>query len=775
MLQVLRRRHAKWARAGAATTILLMVAGVMTLGTNTAGADTAPATGTPATVSADALPTVQEDGVVWAQVTVGNIVYATGSFAETWPAGMTNTTANDTPRGNLLAYDITTGNLVTSFNHTLNGQGLALAASPDGSRVYVGGDFTTVDGQSRSHVAAFDVATGALDSSFKPTVSGSVHAIAANDTNVYVGGSFTKSGTSSRLYLAGFTAPSGALLANWTPSVEQQVDALLITPDQSEVVIGGAFQTLNGTNAYGLGAVTVGSGATVPYAVNQTIRDYSPANTPAGDGAAILSLTTDGSQIYGSGYSYYEGNFEGTFAVSPDTGVINWIDDCHGDTYSVQSVGSVLYSASHAHDCSGIGQFPDTSPRVNHHALAEVNTPSTSYNVTKDSYGWNYSKYHDTTLLDWYPTFKDGTYTKQTQATWSVTGNSSYLSYGGEFPSVNGVAQAGLVRFAVSSIAPNKSGPIYSSTLTPTVTALNSTSATVNWTSTWDEDNQALTYKVYRNGAGPVYQTTTSSNFWQLPTAGFTDTGLTPGATYSYKVYAYDPFNNTTNGSTTSVTLPGGSVTTPNSASDSFNRTVSGGWGTADTGGAWTSSSATSFSVSSGVGSIAMAAAGSGPNVYLPGLTSTSTDTTAIETSNVLATGGGTSLETIGRRISANTEYYGLVKILSNNTISLEIVSLNAGTSTVLAGPSTLSGVTFAANLKLNVELQITGTSPTTTNFKVWPTTTTEPTGWQLTATDNTAALQAAGSVGFAAYLSASATNAPVSMLVSSFATAPVS
>src|SRR4051794_17692179 len=44
-------------------------------GVPAARADTAPAPGSPATVSADPLPTVQIDGVVWAQATVGNTVY----------------------------------------------------------------------------------------------------------------------------------------------------------------------------------------------------------------------------------------------------------------------------------------------------------------------------------------------------------------------------------------------------------------------------------------------------------------------------------------------------------------------------------------------------------------------------------------------------------------------------------------------------------------------------------------------------------------------------
>ena len=45
-------------------------------------------------------------------------------------------------------------------------------------------------------------------------------------------------------------------------------------------------------------------------------------------------------------------------------------------------------------------------------------------------------------------TFTEGTYTGQSQAAWSVSGNAKYISYGGEFPTVNGTKQQGLVRFA---------------------------------------------------------------------------------------------------------------------------------------------------------------------------------------------------------------------------------------------------------------------------------------------------------------------------------------
>src|SRR4051794_19757528 len=162
------------------------------VGGSPAAADTAPPAGSPATVSADALPTAQINGVVWAQVVVGDTVYATGRFTRARPAGVAAGGAGEGPAGNVVAFSISTGRLGTSFSHSLNAQGLALAASPDGTKVYVGGDFTTIDGQTRGHLAAFDTATGALDPAFKPSVSSTVAAVQATAAAVYAGGNFSR-------------------------------------------------------------------------------------------------------------------------------------------------------------------------------------------------------------------------------------------------------------------------------------------------------------------------------------------------------------------------------------------------------------------------------------------------------------------------------------------------------------------------------------------------------------------------------------------------------
>ena len=55
-----------------------------------------------------------------------------------------------------------------------------------------------------------------------------------------------------------------------------------------------------------------------------------------------------------------------------------------------------------------------------------------------------------------------------------------------------------------------------------------------------------LKYELFRNGVGPpIYTTQISSNFWTLPTATYTDTGMAPGATAYYQVRITDPNGNT--------------------------------------------------------------------------------------------------------------------------------------------------------------------------------------------------------------------------------------
>ena len=538
--------------------VLMVIGGIGSVASS-ARADSAPLDPanpvTPTTVTADPLPTVQIDGVAWAQVVVGNTVYVAGKFTTARPAGAAPGTQG-VARNNLLAYDIRTGALITSFAPSLNAQALSIAASPDGTRIYVGGDFTTANGQARNRMAAYSTATGELISTFRPAFSSQVTAIAATNTAVYAGGWFTAVGSTARRNLAAVSAANGALLP-WAPvpgggaitNPSTSVLALTVTNGGSQVVAGGRFGTLNGVKAVAVGALDATSGATRAFAVNQLI-------TNQGEDSAVYSLTTEGNHVYGTAYDFGgPGNLEGSFKVAANGGQLVWVNACRGDTYSSFPSNGALYMATHAHECAQISGFPEQSPQVNMFGTAvslEV-AGTVGPNTFRNK---NFAGKPAPALLPWYPTFYSGTYTGQFQAGWSVTGNSQYVVYGGEFPGVNGSEQQGLVRFAVPSIAPNKVAPRAATPFTPTATMIPG-AVRISWKAVSDRDNEYLTYRVYRDSdtTAPVCKTTGPSTWWQLPTYACGDTGATAGA-HRYLVTATDPAGNSLASTWIDATVP---------------------------------------------------------------------------------------------------------------------------------------------------------------------------------------------------------------------------
>ncbi|GAA5109344.1 hypothetical protein GCM10023339_09300 [Alloalcanivorax gelatiniphagus] len=561
-------------RASGALALVLALAG-LSLTTYSASADTAPQNPndpkTPVTVSADALPTPQINGVVWDTAIVGNTVYAGGSFTNARPAG-SPAGQNEVARGNMVAFNVTTG-VMTSFAPAFNGQIRSLAVSPDQTRLYVGGEFTTVNGQTRRRIAAFNTATGALITTFAPPVNYDVNAVTATNTTVYAGGSFLGVGSQSREKLAAFRASDGALL-DWAPAATgptAEVTAIVVNPAGTKVAVGGSFTALNGSSnpGYGLGMVDATTGANLPMAVNSVVRNASATADPDANGAgSITSLTTDGTAIYGTGYTYLRagGTFEGTFSASWEGGKINFLNDCHGDSYDTMPIGAAVYTAGHAHYCENLDGFRQGAGGVGsypyHRAIATTTVATGTLTWEPDT-----GRYYDfegqpaPTQLGWYPDLNAGTYTGQSQGPWSVTGNSSYVVMGGEFTRVNGAAQQGLVRFAISSIAPNDQGPRYFNTTYPlNVSSTEAGKARINWGINRDSDNEYLTYRVYRdtqNAAGLIHTRSVSARYWNPFTMGFTDTGasLTPGSTHQYRVQVSDPFGNVANSPWTTVTI----------------------------------------------------------------------------------------------------------------------------------------------------------------------------------------------------------------------------
>ena len=133
---------------------------------------------------------------------------------------------------------------------------------------------------------------------------------------------------------------------------------MVFHPATGSVIVGGTFNTLNGTDAPGMGSLDGVSGAVRPWPVNTIIQNHD-------GGASINSLTTDGDKVYGVGWAFLssggQGNLEGVFAADAATGVLDWVDGGRGDNYDIAVAGNVLYTVGHPHDWGMLDWNPQTT------------------------------------------------------------------------------------------------------------------------------------------------------------------------------------------------------------------------------------------------------------------------------------------------------------------------------------------------------------------------------------------------------------------------------
>lgn len=538
-------------------------------GSEIARADSSPTNpanpSTPTTVTADALPTAQINGVVWSQAVSGRTVFAGGKFIRARPAGKA-VGSSEVIRSNILSYDVVTGVISTKFAPLVNGQVRAVAVSADGTRVFIGGSFTAIGTIGRQHLAELDATTGAVISTFNPAPNNVVSSLTLRGTTLYLGGAFTALGRTARPHVAAVYVTSGAIKPLVATVAGGDVNALAVSPDSNKLIIGGTFTSVRGSTnpGYGLAAIDARSGALLHWSSNSVVRD-------GGVNAGITSLTADSTGLYGSGFVYGSGgDLEGTFRADWTTGALTWLEDCHGDSYSTAVTATAEYVAGHAHYCGNINGFPDT-PGSGTHMRAIAFSKAATQKITADPYpassGYaSFAGQPAPSLLDWFPVFDVGTVTGQSQGPWSVAAGDGYVVYGGEFTTVNGVPQQGLVRFASHAVAPRKQGPVLSgASLVPTVTSTTAGSATVTWPADFDPDNETLRYEVFRNGGWvtPSYTVTADSTFWNRPALTFVDTGLTPGAQVSYRLRVTDPDGNQVVGDSAWVTIAQAAASTP--------------------------------------------------------------------------------------------------------------------------------------------------------------------------------------------------------------------
>jgi hypothetical protein len=204
----------------------------------------------------------------------GSRLYVGGAF-----------TPGDAPaQRNLAVVDVASGGLHAFGGGTSAGV-WTIAPTADGTRVYIGGAFVTVAGKRRTRLAALDPASGEVQA-WNSGGNDLVRVLIPTDDVLYVGGDFTSAGGLPRARLAKLDPTTGAAFG-WNAEPDDSVWALALRGDT--VFVGGEFGQIGGRTRNGLAALDVESG------------DATSWDPSADDTVRAVRLSRDGGRLYAAG------------------------------------------------------------------------------------------------------------------------------------------------------------------------------------------------------------------------------------------------------------------------------------------------------------------------------------------------------------------------------------------------------------------------------------------------------------------------------------------
>lgn len=210
-------------------------------------------------------------------------------------------------------------------------------------------------------------------------------------------------------------------------------------------------------------------------------------------------------------------------------------------------------------------------------------------------------------------------------------------------------------------------------------------------------------------------------------------------------------------------------------AEDDFNRTTAAGWGSALMGGAWDLSHPARFSTvttDAGKGIISVEATAAHRQAGLPSVVELNSEVLVTVSRDDLGVGGLIAQAVLRSSAGGTTFYAASLRIYaSNHPTTPGRVDLALG----LSGFNTLVDYSlgvltgYTQGRKINVRLRTEGSAPTVVSTRCWYADQPEPTGWQKTASDSSAATQVAGRPKLVGYLTSSETTLPQRIAVHDF------
>ncbi len=208
--------------------------------------------------------TVVFESLVWDFAEIDGVVYVAGKFGnvqESYNAPLQN-------QAYLAAFDADTGEWIPSFAPALDAGAFSLET--DGTNLFVGGEFTSINGTATGPLAALNPTTGAVVGSFDadltfPAGTAVVMDLDIANGSLYAGGNFAFAGTDIAVRLAKLDLTTGAHDTNFGAAASgARVWTLEASPTGDRVYVGGYFEVLNGEPHKWFGALDGLTGELVP-------------------------------------------------------------------------------------------------------------------------------------------------------------------------------------------------------------------------------------------------------------------------------------------------------------------------------------------------------------------------------------------------------------------------------------------------------------------------------------------------------------------------------
>lgn len=344
---------------------------------------------------------------VYSFAQVGNTMVAGGLFNS---VSQTKSSAPIT-RYNVFAFDATTGVINPGFAPVVDGEVDALWPGPDGTSVFIGGKFNYVNGVVSRKIARLSLSTGQAVSGFRvPYIDGPVNDFAMSAGRLFVGGQFSKvngkphSGLATINPVTGFLDPYMNVQLtehhNWsggaTGYARVGVYKFDITANGQRLVAVGNFKYANGGDHDQVVVIDLGStSATVAnwhtnrfknpcasWAFDSWVRDVGFG--PDGSYFAIVTTGAPAGDLCDS-----TSRWENTSGADLQP---TWVNYTGGDSlWAVAVTGSAVYIGGHQrwvnNSFAGDSAGPGAVPRAGIAALDPVNGLPLTWNAGRNPRG----------------------------------------------------------------------------------------------------------------------------------------------------------------------------------------------------------------------------------------------------------------------------------------------------------------------------------------------------------------------------------------------------